>query len=213
MLNVLRSFNPRTPFNFEMRAALLVGALLALGGVAWVDLLASESLAALHLQKENLRLQVQSVTLSPSHTSTAHLNLQQSIRAQQHVLEALQKQQQMRDDLAIVQDLLFVNRLESNGTPIQLQHLLWQNGALEWEGSTSTPEALQNMLLKLSLFPRWQMAPGLVQIQTLKESVVLAASAPMAPFINLIPPTQHAFKFTGRLEGGMPFLATNEVTP
>ena len=86
MLNVLRSFNPRTPFNFEMRAALLVGALLALGGVAWVDLLASESLAALHLQKENLRLQVQSVTLSPSHTSTAHLNLQQSIRAQQHVL-------------------------------------------------------------------------------------------------------------------------------
>lgn len=213
MLNVLSGLRRRRPFHFVMQVAVLAGALLAMTSMAIIDQQSLAMLAAQQLKKDNLSLQLQTKNLSSNHTPATLEALQHSIRQQQQWLETLQAQQQMREDLQTVQNLLFVRLTKSTEPSVQLQQLLWQDGALKWEGYASTPEALQAMLRQLSQFPRWKNPPGVVQVQALTGAVLVSAAAQPAPAPTSTSSIQHAFKIAGRIESGPSTLAVTETKP
>jgi len=214
MLNVLQAPRSSQPFPYEVRVALVLGALLALVFMVIQDRQASDLLAVQHLEKEKLQLQLQLQTnhQDSNQKPAALRQLQQSIREQQQWLDALQAHQQMRDDLMAVQEVLFTRRLESNASLVQMQQLLWQEGSLEWEGSSSTPAAIQGMLRHLSQFPHWRNAPGLVQVQALSGSVLVSASSPPDQAVPSAP-FKHVFKLTGGLTSAWPQAPAIEVKP
>jgi hypothetical protein len=213
MLNVLQERRLRSPFHFEIRTAVLAGALLAMASMAISDHQAAQALSAQQLEKENLLLQVNNSKLNEKHSPSVLTALEQSIREQQQWLDVLQAQQQIQEDLMAVQDLLFLRRLENEKPSIQMQHLVWQDGALDWEGISSNPEALQAMLRHLSQFPRWIHPPGLVQVEALTGPNLVSASAYPAPAIPSSPLKQHTFKLTGRIANSLPVVAVTEIKP
>jgi hypothetical protein len=81
----------------------------------------------------------------------------------------------MRVDLEEVQSLLLAPSAFLKKDQIQLQKLRWQGGHFEWEGSSSSPEALQALLAQINRFDRWHAQPQLVQMQSASSFDMTAA--------------------------------------
>jgi hypothetical protein len=93
-------------------------------------------------------------------------------------VQALEKRQSMRVDLEEVQSLVLAPSAFLKKDQIQLQKLRWQGGHFEWEGSSSSPEALQALLAQMNRFDRWHAQPQLVQMQSASPFDMTASKAP-----------------------------------
>jgi hypothetical protein len=145
-------------------------------------------------EKQHWQAALQQTPSKPSEQATLQLSL--TLTTQR--VEALEKRQSMRLDLQEVQALLFANSAPQNRHSIRLQKLRWQMGQFEWEGSSSSPEALQALLLQTSRFDRWQRQPQLVQMQSapvMDAATSKAASSGPKSFTQSV-----AFKLEGQIE-------------
>lgn len=162
MLNVLRLSQPIQQPKIIWYGAAVAGVFLSAGWTVWQAQWALRSMPHLLEEKQHWQAALQRVPPSPSEQAA----LQLSVTLTTQMVQALEKRQNMRLDLEEVHALLFANSAMHNQHSIRLQKLRWQGGHFEWEGLSSSPEALQALLLQTSRFDRWQSQPQLVQMQT-----------------------------------------------
>ena len=194
MLNVLRLSQPIQQPKIIWYVASVMGVLLSVGCTVWQSQWAERSMPRLLEEKQHWQTVLQKAPSKPSEQAALQLSL--TLTTQR--VQALEKRQSMRLDLAEVQALLFANSAPQNRHPIRLQKLRWQGGQFEWEGSSSSPEALQALLLQTSRFDRWQRQPQLVQMQSapvLDAATSKAASSDPKFFTQSV-----AFKLEGQIE-------------
>ena len=194
MLNVLRLSQPIQQPKIIWYVASVMGVLLSLGCTVWQSQLASRSMPRLLEEKQHWQTVLQKAPSKPSEQAALQLSL--TLTTQR--VQALEKRQSMRLDLAEVQALLFANSASLNRHPIRLQKLRWQGGQFEWEGSSSSPEALQALLLQTSRFDRWQRQPQLVQMQSAPVMDTVTSKAAISgpkSFTQSV-----AFKLEGQIE-------------
>ena len=204
MLNVLRHLQaPARPFK-AWCLAVAVGLLLGLGGVMWQAQWAELNLPTLQIEKNKWNAVLQQPQASQSDIDGLQFTLTQTTQR----VRALEQRQSMRLDLQEVQSLLFVKKPHHHQSNVQMQKLRWQDGRLEWEGSSLTPTALQEWLMQVSSFDRWQTTPQLVHMQ--HDNAV----APAAPISVLkAAPQSMNFKIEGQLEGQLEGAATVPQQP
>ena len=192
MLNVLRHLQaPARPLK-AWGFALAMGLLLGLGGVMWQGQRAEFNLPALLMEKNKWNAAIQQPQASQSDIDGLQFTLTQAAQR----VRMLEQRQSMRLDLQEVQSLLFVKKPRLPQSNVQMQKLHWQHGRFEWEGTSLAPEALQELLMQVSSFDRWQMPPQLVHMQ--HDNAV----APAAPISVLkAAPQSMNFKIEGQLEG------------
>jgi hypothetical protein len=194
MLNVLRLSQPTQQPKIIWYVASVMGVLLSLGCTVWQSQWAERSMPRLLEEKQHWQAALQQAPSKPSEQAALQLSL--TLTTQR--VQALEKRQSMRLDLAEVQALLFANSAPQNRHSNRLQKLRWQGGQFEWEGSSSSPEALQALLLQTSRFDRWQRQPQLVQMQSapvLDAATSKAASSDPKFFTQSV-----AFKLEGQIE-------------
>ena len=194
MLNVLRLSQPIQQPKIIWYVASVMGVLLSLGCTVWQSQWAERSMPRLLEEKQHWQAALHQAPSKPSEQAALQLSL--TLTTQR--VQALEKRQSMRLDLQEVQALLFANSAPQNRHSIRLQKLRWQEGQFEWEGSSSSPEALQALLLQTSRFDRWQRQPQLVQMQSapvLDASTPKAASSVPKSFTQSV-----AFKLEGQIE-------------
>lgn len=194
MLNVLRLSQPTQQPKIFWYLASVMGVLLSLGWTVWQSQAAVRSMPRLLEEKQHWQAALQQAPSKPSEQAA----LQMSLMLTMQRVQALEKRQSMRLDLQEVQALLFANSALQSRHSIRLQKLRWQGGQFEWEGSSSSPEALQSLLIQTSRFDRWQRQPQLVQMQSapvMDAAISKAASSGPKPFIQSV-----AFKLEGQIE-------------
>ena len=162
MLNVLRLSQPIQQPKIIWYVASVMGVLLSLCWTVWQSQAAVRSMPCLLEEKQHWQAALQQAPSKPSEQAALQLSLMLTTQR----VQALEKRQGMRLDLQEVQALLFANSAPKSRHSIRLQKLRWQGGHFEWEGLSSSPEALQALLLQTSRFDRWQSQPQLVQMQT-----------------------------------------------
>lgn len=165
MMNVLRHLQPpQRPLQAGW-LAVSMGLLLGLGGSVWQAQEAELNLPKLRIEKTEWQAQLQ--LAQQAQTSQSDIDgLQFSLTQATQRLQALEQRQSMRLDLQEVQALLFAKKPLRHQNEIQLQKLHWQGGRFEWEGSSLSSTAVQDLLVQVNAFDRWQTAPQMVQVQS-----------------------------------------------
>jgi hypothetical protein len=191
MLNVLRHLQaPARP----LRAwcfALAMGLLLGLGGVMWQAQWAEFNLPALLLEKNKWNTALQQPQSSQSDIDGLQFTLTQTAQR----VRVLEQRQSLRLDLQEVQSLLFVKKPRLSQSNVQMQKLRWQEGRFECEGTSLSPEALQELLMQVSFFDRWKIPPQLVHMQ---HANAVATALPIS--VLKAAPQSMNFKMEAQLE-------------
>ena len=178
MLNVLRLSQPTQRPKSLAYVASSVGVLLGMGWTMWQAHWAQNSMPMLQEEKTHWQSVLQaSLKVSPL-TPSQKMAMQTSLTQAKARVQALEKRQSMRLDLEEVQSLLLAPSAFLKKDQIQLQKLRWQGGHFEWEGSSSSPEALQALLAQMNRFDRWHAQPQLVQMQSASSFDMTASKTP-----------------------------------
>ena len=199
MMNVLRHLQPpQRPLQAGW-LAVLMGLLLGLGGSVWQAQQAELNLPKLRIEKTEWQAQLQ--LAQQAQTSQSDMDgLQFSLTQATQRLQALEHRQNMRLDLQEVQALLFAKKPLRHQTDIQLQKLHWQGGRFEWEGSSLSSTAVQDLLVQVNSFDRWQTAPQMVQVQSDNALPGAVPSLVLKPTHQGMTPSM-LFKLEGQIEG------------
>ncbi len=166
MLNVLRLSQSTQRPKSLVHVASAVGVLLGMGWTMWQAHWAQNSMPMLQEEKTHWQSVLQKSLRVPPLTPSQKTAMQTSLTQAKARVQALEKRQSMRLDLEEVQSLLLAPSAFLKKDQIQLQKLRWQGGHFEWEGSSSSPEALQALLAQMNRFGRWHAQPQLVQMQS-----------------------------------------------
>lgn len=207
MMNVLRHLQPpQRPLQAGW-LAVSMGLLLGLGGSVWQAQQAELNLPKLRIEKTEWQAQLQ--LAQQAQTSQSDMDgLQFSLTQATQRLQALEHRQNMRLDLQEVQALLFAKKPLRHQTDIQLQKLHWQGGRFEWEGSSLSSTAVQDLLVQVNSFDRWQTAPQMVQVQSdnalpgaVPSLVLKPTHQGMVQGMNQGMTPSMLFKLEGQIEG------------
>lgn len=199
MMNVLRHLQPpQRPLQAGW-LAVSMGLLLGLGGSVWQAQQAELNLPKLRIEKTEWQAQLQ--LAQQAQTSQSDMDgLQFSLTQATQRLQALEHRQSMRLDLQEVQALLFAKKPLRHQNEIQLQKLHWQGGRFEWEGSSLSSTAVQDLLVQVNSFDRWQTAPQMVQVQSDNALPGAVPSLVLKPTHQGMTPSM-LFKLEGQIEG------------
>ena len=156
MLNVLRLSQSTQRPKSLVHVASAVGVLLGMGWTMWQAHWAQNSMPMLQEEKTHWQSVLQKSLRVPPLTPSQKTAMQTSLTQAKARVQALEKRQSMRLDLEEVQSLLLAPSAFLKKDQIQLQKLRWQGGHFEWEGSSSSPEALQALLAQIN---RWGLSP------------------------------------------------------
>jgi len=191
MLNVLRHLQAPAPPLKAWWFAIAMGLLLGLVGVMWQGQWAEFNLSALLIEKNKLNAVLQQPQASQSEIDGLQFTLKQAAQR----VGVLEQRQSMRLDLQEVQSLLFVKKSRLSQSNVHMQKLHWQDGRFSWEGTSLSPEALQELLMQVSSFDRWQIPPKLVHMQ---HDHAVTTAAPIS--VLKAAPQSMNFKIEGQLE-------------
>ena len=198
MLNVLRLSYPIKRPKTLWYVASAMGIFVGLGCTIWQAHWAQSSMPNLQEEHRHWQTALQTSLKLPPLTPSQKTAMQTSLTQAKERVHALEKRQSMRQNLEEVQSLLFASSSFRKKDLIQLQKLRWQGGHFDWEGSSSSPEALQALLAQMSQFDRWHVQPQLVQMQS---ASVIDVAASKAPNVGPKPLTHHViFKLEGQIE-------------
>jgi len=178
MLNVLRLSYPIKRPKTLWYLASAMGIFIGLGCTIWLTHWAQSSMPNLQEEHRHWQTALQASLKLPPLTPSQKTAMQTSLTQAKERVQALEKRQSMRQDLEEVQSLLFASSSFRKKDLIQLQKLRWQGGHFDWEGSSSSPEALQALLAQMSQFDRWHVQPQLVQMQSASVIDVAASKTP-----------------------------------
>ncbi len=178
MLNVLRLSQSTQRPKSLVHVASAVGVLLGMGWTMWQAHWAQNSMPMLQEEKTHWQSVLQKSLRVPPLTPSQKTAMQTSLTQAKARVQALEKRQSMRLDLEEVQSLLLAPSAFLKKDQIQLQKLRWQGGHFEWEGSSSSPEALQALLAQMNRFDRWHAQPQLVQMQSASSFDMTASKTP-----------------------------------
>ena len=178
MLNVLRLSYPIKRPKTLWYLASAMGIFIGLGCTIWLTHWAQSSMPNLQEEHRHWQTALQASLKLPPLTPSQKTAMQTSLTQAKERVQALEKRQSMRLDLEEVQSLLFASSSFRKKDLIQLQKLRWQGGHFDWEGSSSSPEALQALLAQMSQFDRWHVQPQLVQMQSASVIDVAASKTP-----------------------------------
>lgn len=159
MLNLLPSsrFNNLRTY-LEIASALCLGVSLMAVIIWQTEKDAKQEIAALNFKS----LQSSGTQSTEPVTADQASNAQAEFAALKARVTYLSLRQEEREDLTEVQRML-LKPVSQMGTKAELQSLQWQNGMLEFEGLSDSPEDWHSLMNDMSLFDRWKTRPQILQ--------------------------------------------------